>query len=56
MHPLLPLILADLSPSPRAAWAPVVLLIVIGVGFAVGNIVLSVVIGPRRTGPGRHVH
>jgi NADH-quinone oxidoreductase subunit A len=53
MHPLLPMALADLSPSPRAAWAPVVLLILIGVGFAIGNIVLSIVIGPRRTGPGK---
>src|SRR5690242_19783414 len=54
MHSLgVPLTLADLAPSPRAAWAPVVLLIVIGVGFAIGNIVLSVIIGPRRTGPGK---
>jgi NADH-quinone oxidoreductase subunit A len=36
-----------------ANWVPVVLLIVIGVGFVVGNIVLSVLLGPSRTGPGK---
>lgn len=33
-----------------SGWAPVVLLIIIAVGFAVGNVVLSLAIGPRRTG------
>jgi NADH-quinone oxidoreductase subunit A len=47
------LTLAELAPAPRAAWAPVVLLIILGIGFAIGNIVLSVLIGPRRTGPGK---
>jgi NADH-quinone oxidoreductase subunit A len=41
------------SDAPRAAWAPVVLLLVIGIGFAAGNILLSVIIGPSRTGPGK---
>src|SRR3989440_5929644 len=49
----LPLLLVDLAPPPRASWAPVVLMIVIGIGFAVGNLVLSIVIGPKRTGPGK---
>src|ERR1700675_1674888 len=35
------------------SWAPVVLLIVIGLLFAVGNIVLSLLVGPRRTGPAK---
>ena len=35
------------------AWAPVVLLIVIGVGFAVSNVALSILLGPSRTGPGK---
>jgi len=35
------------------AWAPVVVLIVIAILFAVGNIVLSTLIGPSRTGPGK---
>ena len=36
-----------------SSWLPVVILLVIGIGFAVGNIVLSLLIGPRRTGPGK---
>ena len=39
--------------DPRVAWLPVVLLIVIAIGFAVGNVVLSIWIGPKRTGPGK---
>src|SRR5688572_8639451 len=44
--------LAEIS-DPRLAWAPVVLLIVIGVGFAVGNVIISTLLGPSRTGPGK---
>ena len=44
---------ASLEPEPQNAWAPVVLLIVIAVGFAVTNLVVSIVIGPSRTGPGK---
>ena len=51
MNPLF--ILAQQAGEPRNAWAPVVLLLVIAIGFAVGNIVLSVIIGPSRTGPGK---
>jgi NADH-quinone oxidoreductase subunit A len=36
-----------------AGWIPVVLLIVIGIGFALGNVIASVIIGPSRTGPGK---
>src|SRR3954462_9669658 len=36
--------------SSSSSWAPVVLLILIGIGFAVGNVVLSILIGPRRSG------
>ena len=39
--------------SIASTWAPVVLLLVIGIGFAIGNIMLSVIIGPGRTGPGK---
>ena len=52
----MPILLAQTQPSlqqmpdPRAAWAPVVLLIVIAVIFAVSNIILSTLIGPGRTG------
>src|SRR4051812_35704782 len=43
----------DLAPDPRVGWAPVVLLLVIAIGFAVANVALSLIIGPRRTGPGK---
>jgi NADH-quinone oxidoreductase subunit A len=39
--------------QPPSNWLPVVILLIIGIGFAVGNIVLSLLIGPRRTGPGK---
>jgi NADH-quinone oxidoreductase subunit A len=42
--------LAQQMPDPRTSWAPVVLMIIIGLLFAVGSIVLSRLIGPRRTG------
>jgi NADH:ubiquinone oxidoreductase subunit 3 (subunit A) len=45
--------LADVIPPGGAhvgAWAPVVLLLVIAIGFAVANIALSILIGPSRTG------
>jgi len=44
---------ATASGDPRYGWLPVLLLIIMGIGFAVGNIVLSLVIGPSRTGPGK---
>jgi NADH-quinone oxidoreductase subunit A len=40
-------------PSPVGSWAPVVLLIVIGFGFAAANLALSLFLGPKRTGPGK---
>jgi NADH-quinone oxidoreductase subunit A len=43
----------SLAQSPRTGWAPVVLLIAIGVLFAVGTLVTSILIGPSRTGPGK---
>ena len=51
--PTFPAFLAQAYNEPRYAWAPVVLLLVIGIGFAVGNIVISSIIGPSRTGPGK---
>ena len=44
---------AAAMPDPRASWAPIVLMIIIGVGFAAGNVLISLLIGPRRTGPGK---
>jgi NADH-quinone oxidoreductase subunit A len=39
--------------NPAPDWAPVVLLVIIAIGFAVVNIVASIIIGPSRTGPGK---
>jgi NADH-quinone oxidoreductase subunit A len=39
--------------QPPASWLPVVILLIIGIVFAVGNIAISLLIGPRRTGPGK---
>jgi NADH-quinone oxidoreductase subunit A len=46
-------LLGQQMPDPRASWAPIVLMIIIGLGFALGNVVLSALIGPSRTGPGK---
>jgi NADH-quinone oxidoreductase subunit A len=36
--------------DPPSAWLPIVLLIIMGIGFAVTNVIASVIIGPRRQG------
>ena len=41
------------APGPRMAWAPVALLLVIAIGFGIGNLVISLLIGPSRSGPGK---
>jgi NADH-quinone oxidoreductase subunit A len=33
-----------------SSWLPVVLLLVIGIGFAIGNIAISLIVGPGRQG------
>jgi len=38
------------APDPRYNWLPVVLLLVIAVGFAVVNVAASILLGPSRTG------
>ena len=43
-------ILAAQTPDPRSTWGPVLLLILIALGFAVGNIVISLIVGPSREG------
>lgn len=48
-------LLAQQLPGPRASWAPVVLLVIIGIGFAVGTLITSILIGPRRRGPGKDI-
>ena len=47
------LVLGQHMPDPRSSWAPVVLLLVIAIGFSIGNVVISAIIGPSRTGPGK---
>jgi NADH-quinone oxidoreductase subunit A len=44
MHPVL---LADVS---LATYLPVLLIIVMAIGFGIGNVVLSQLLGPKRTG------
>src|ERR1700733_654561 len=46
-------LLADPGIDTRSTWIPVVLLLVIGIGFAVVNVAASIIIGPSRTGPGK---
>ena len=43
------------SPSAVQSSAPVVLLLVIAIGFAVVNIAASIIVGPSRTGPGKEI-
>jgi NADH-quinone oxidoreductase subunit A len=45
--------LAALGADPNGSWAPVVLLLIIAIGFAVVNVAASLLIGPSRTGPGK---
>lgn len=47
---LAPSLLAVEMSDPRYAWAPVLLLIVLGLGFSCGNAIASALIGPSRTG------
>jgi NADH-quinone oxidoreductase subunit A len=46
-------LLADLASPPRLAWAPVAIMILIGLGFAATTVIMSLFIGPSRTGPGK---
>jgi NADH-quinone oxidoreductase subunit A len=46
-------LLAQTTDSSKASWLPVVLLLVIGILFAVVNVAASIIIGPSRTGPGK---
>jgi NADH-quinone oxidoreductase subunit A len=50
---MLSLPMSDIYVSPLHNWLPVVLLIVVGFGFAVVNIAASIILGPSRTGPGK---
>ncbi|HEX3359302.1 MAG TPA: NADH-quinone oxidoreductase subunit A [Tepidisphaeraceae bacterium] len=43
-------LLAYQTPDPRSSWGPVLLLLIMGIGFAVTNVALSIIVGPSRTG------
>jgi NADH-quinone oxidoreductase subunit A len=45
--------LAQQLPNIPSSWAPIVLLLLIAIGFTVVNILASVIVGPTRTGPGK---
>ncbi len=44
---------STVSGDPRYGWLPVLLLLIIGVGFAIVNILVSILVGPSRTGPAK---
>ncbi len=50
-----PFPLAQLATEPQTAWLPVVFLVVIGLLFVIGTLVLSIALGPHRTGPGKEL-
>lgn len=50
---LLSLFGPGLNAAPRVGWAPVLLLLVMAIGFAITNVAASIFIGPGRTGPGK---
>src|SRR5690349_2134072 len=54
MAPMTILATAQL-PNEPASWLPIVLMIIIAVGFAVGNLILSIWIGPRSDNPAKQV-
>lgn len=52
MHTLLPILAQEVTATQRS-WLPVVLLLIMAIGFAVTNVIASHLIGPRNTGPGK---
>jgi len=43
----------DIAPGAASNWLPVLMLLIIGILFAVGSLTMSILIGPARTGPGK---
>lgn len=43
------LILAQVA-NPQSSWLPVLILIFIGIGFSVSTVIMSLLVGPSRTG------
>lgn len=46
-------ILAQQLTSQVNSWLPVLILLIIAIGFGVANIAISLLIGPTRSGPGK---
>ena len=46
-------VLANQLPPMESSWVPVLILILVGIGFAVVNVLASVMVGPGKTGPGK---
>jgi NADH-quinone oxidoreductase subunit A len=46
-------VLANQLPPMESSWIPVLILIVVGILFAVINIIASITLGPSKTGPGK---
>ncbi len=56
MNPIFPLLsqaAVPLNGGPNSNWLPVLLLLIIGILFAVGTLAMSILVGPSRTGPGK---
>ncbi len=45
--------LAQQLTEHQNTWLPVLILLVMGIGFGIVNIAVSLLVGPRRTGPGK---
>ena len=41
--------------DPQSSWLPVALLLIIGIIFAAGALITSLLVGPKRTGPGKEI-
>jgi NADH-quinone oxidoreductase subunit A len=46
-------LLASQLPPMQSSWLPVLILLIMAVGFAVTNIIVSLWVGPKKTGPGK---
>jgi len=51
--PLLAEASTNVAGDSRYGWLPILLLLLMAIGFAVTNVALSLLIGPSRTGPGK---
>ena len=52
MYRAIPMLASQIT-TPQTSWLPVVFLLIIAIGFAIGNIVLSIILGPQKTDPAK---